>query len=137
MAALKLITFAVTQACSLMSCPSKKAFEVLCGILARQADKAEGRGLVWRSDGNKEPIILADAAFKPCPFSGKSQYGVVAMLYGGPVIVASKKLGRAGSPAPHTETMAINQGARAASWPRTLFYEKKALKTSLTFKTWV
>ena len=115
--------FAVTQVCSLMSTPSKKAFEILCGVLAYQAEKAESRGIVWRSDGNREPIVMADASFKPCPYSGKSQYGVVAVLYGGPVVVVSKKLGHVGLSTPHTETMALNQGARIVAWLRTLFAE--------------
>ena len=115
--------FAVSQCCSLMARPSTEAWEVLCGILAYQKSKAGERGIVFRSDGNTEPIVLCDAAFKPNPYTGKSTYGIVAMIYGGPGVTISKTLNHVGLSTPHVEMMALNQGARVVSWLRNLFLE--------------
>ena len=115
--------FAVSQVCSLMARPSWAAWEVACKILAYQTPVAEKRGIVFRSDGNKEPIILVDAAFKPNPHTGKSQYGIVAMLYGGPIVTISKSLNHVGLSTPHVEMMALNQGARVSAWLRNLHAE--------------
>jgi hypothetical protein len=83
---------AAGQARALMSCPSYKAWEVACNILACQNSVAEKRGIVFRSDGNSNPIIIVDAGFKPNPHTGKSHHGNVLMLYGGPVVSISKAL---------------------------------------------
>jgi hypothetical protein len=58
---------AAGQACALMSCPSYKAREVACNILAYQNSVAEKRGIVFRSDGNSNPIVINDAGFRPEP----------------------------------------------------------------------
>ena len=115
--------YAAGQVCALMSCPSYHAWEVACKLLAYQTPVAEERGICFRSDGNSTPIICVDAAFKPNPYTGKSHYGNVAMLYGGPIISVSKSLNHVGLSTPHVEVMAINQGARVAAWIRTLFSE--------------
>ena len=82
--------FAVSQVCKLMSCPSFKVFELGIQVLAYMY-RVRHRGIVFRSDGNPEPIILSDASFKIDPFSGKTQYGIHVLLYGGPIVVVSKK----------------------------------------------
>jgi hypothetical protein len=92
---------AAGQVCALMSCPSYKAWEVACNILAYQNSVAEKRGIVFRSDGNSNPIIIVDAGFKPNPHTGKSHYGNVVMLYGGPVVSISKALNHVGLSTPH------------------------------------
>jgi hypothetical protein len=115
--------YAAGQVCALMSCPSYHAWEVACKLLAYQTPVAEERGICFRSDGNSTPIICVDAAFKPNPYTGKSHYGNLAMLYGGPIISISKSLNHVGLSTPHVEVMAINQGARVAAWIRTLFSE--------------
>ena len=114
---------AAGQARALMSCPSYKAWEVACNVLACQNSVAEKRGIVFRSDGNSNPIIIVDAGFKPNPHTGKSHYGNVVMLYGGPVVSISKALNHVGLSTPHVEVMAMNQGARVGSWLRNLYFE--------------
>ena len=115
--------YAAGQVCSLMSCPSYHAWEVACTVLAYQTPVAENRGIVFRSDGNIDPIIFADAGFKPNPYTGKSHYGNLVMLYGGPVVSISKSLNHVGLSTPHVEVMAMNQGARVGAWIRQFYTE--------------
>jgi hypothetical protein len=114
--------FAVSQVCKLMSCPSFKVFELGIQVLAYMY-KVRHRGIVFRSDGNPEPIILSDASFKIDPFSGKTQYGTHVLLYGGPIIVVSKKIPHVSLSTPHAELCAMNYAARTGAWLSNIFTE--------------
>lgn len=115
-------SFAVSQICKLMSCPSFKAFEMGIKVLAYMYGVRE-RGIVFRSDGNKEPIIMSDASFKVDPYSGKTQYGIHVLLYGGPIIAVSKKIPHVSLSTPHAELCAMNYAARAGAWLDNMFTE--------------
>ena len=114
--------WAASQVCSVMSCPSRKAFDLAIGVLAFQYSVRE-RGIVFSSDGNEEPILLADASFKIDPHTGKTQYGTLALLYGGPIIAVSKKIPYVALSTPHAELCAMNYAARTAAWLRNFFEE--------------
>ena len=114
--------WAASQVCSLMSCPSWKAWKFAIGVLAYQYSVRK-RGILFSGDGNDEPILLADASFKIDPYTGKTQYGTVAMLYGGPVIAVSKKIPYVALSTPHAELCAMNYAARTAAWLKNLFEE--------------
>jgi hypothetical protein len=114
--------WAASQVCSVMSCPSWKAWHLAIGVLAYQYSVRD-RGIVFRGDGNPEPLMLADASFKIDPHTGKTQYGTLAMLYGGPVIAVSKKIPYVALSTPHAELCAMNYAARTAAWLQNFFEE--------------
>lgn len=114
--------WAASQVCSVMSCPSWKAWHLAIGVLAYQYSVRD-RGIVFRADGNPEPMMLADASFKIDPHTGKTQYGTLALLYGGPVIAVSKKIPYVALSTPHAELCAMNYAARTAAWLRNFFEE--------------
>ena len=114
--------FAVSQLCKLMSCPSYRAFDLGIQILAYMY-RVRKRGIVFRGDGNPEPTVLCDASFKIDPYTGKTQYGIHVLLYGGPIIVVSKKIPHVSLSTPHAELCAMNYGARTAAWLRNVFIE--------------
>jgi hypothetical protein len=74
------------------------------------------RGIVFRGDGNKEPMLLADASFKIDPHTGKTQHGTLALPHGGPVIAVSKRTPYVALSTPHAELCAMNYAARTAAW---------------------
>jgi hypothetical protein len=78
---------------------------------------------VFRADGNAEPIMLADASFKIDPHTGKTQYGTLALVYGGPVIAVSKRIPYVALSTPHAELCAMNYAARTAAWLENVFEE--------------
>jgi hypothetical protein len=114
--------WAASQVCSVMSCPSWKAWNYAIGVLAFQCSVRK-TGIVFSSNGNDEPMMLADASFKIDPHTGKTQYGTLAMLYGGPIIAVSKKMPCVALSTPHAELCAMNYAARTAAWLRNLFEE--------------
>ena len=114
--------WAASQVCSVMSCPSWKAWHLAIGVLAYQYSVRD-RGIVFRADGNVEPMMLADASFKIDPHTGKTQYGTLALLYGGPIIAVSKKIPYVALSTPHAELCAMNYAARTAAWLRNFFEE--------------
>ena len=115
-------SFAVSQVCKLMSCPSFKSFELGIQILAYMYGVRK-RGIVFRQDGNPEPIIMSDASFKVDPFTGKTQYGTHVLLYGGPIVVVSKKIPHVSLSTPHAELCAMNYAARTGAWLHNVFIE--------------
>ena len=114
--------WAASQICSVMSCPSWRAWELGIGVLAYQYS-VKDRGIVFRADGNAEPIMLADASFKIDPHTGKTQYGTLALVYGGPVIAVSKRIPYVALSTPHAELCAMNYAARTAAWLENVFEE--------------
>ena len=114
--------WAASQVCSVMSCPSWKAWNLAIGVLAFQYSVRE-MGIVFSANGNAEPMMLADASFKIDPHTGKTQYGTLALLYGGPVIAVSKKIPYVALSTPHEELCAMNYAARTAAWLRNFFEE--------------
>ena len=114
--------WAASQVCSLMSAPSWKAWNLAIGVLAYQYS-VKDRGIVFRGDGNDEPILLADASFKIDPHTGKTQYGTLALLYGGPVIAVSKRIPYVALSTPHAELCAMNYAARTAAWLENILIE--------------
>jgi len=105
-----------------MSCPSWKAWHLAIGVLAYQYS-ARDRGIVFRGDGNPAPLMMADASFKIGPYTGKTQYGTLALLYGGPVIAVSKKIPYVALSTPHAELCAMNYAARTGAWLQNFFEE--------------
>lgn len=114
--------WAASQICSVMSCPSWKAWHYAIGVLAYQYSVRE-RGIVFSSDGNPEPLLLADASFKIDPHTGKTQYGTLALFYGGPVIAVSKKIPYVALSTPHAELCAMNYAARTGAWLENVLLE--------------
>ena len=108
-------SFTVSQLCKLMSCPSHKCFDHGMQLLAHTCS-VKKRGIVFRGDGNPEPIVTCDASFKVDPRTGKTQHGIHVLLCGGPIVVASKKIPRVSLSTPHAESCAMNHAARAAAW---------------------
>lgn len=115
-------SFAVSQVCKLMSCPSYKCFDRAIQLLAYMYGVRE-RGIVFRGDGNPEPIVMCDASFKIDPYTGKTQYGIHVLLYGGPIIVVSKKIPHVSLSTPHAELCCMNYAARTAAWLSNIFTE--------------
>ena len=115
-------SFAVSQLCKLMSCPSYKCFDRGIQLLAYMYSVRK-RGIVFRGDGNPEPIIMCDASFKVDPYTGKTQYGIHVLLYGGPIVVVSKKIPHVSLSTPHAELCAMNYAARTAAWLSNIFTE--------------
>lgn len=115
-------SFSVSQVCKLMSCPSYKSFELGIQVLAYMYS-VRNRGVVYRSDGNSEPIILSDASFKVDPYTGKTQYETHVLLYGGPIVVVSKKIPHVSLSTPHAELCALNYAARTGAWLQNVFIE--------------
>ena len=114
--------WAASQVCSVMSCPSWKAWDYAIGVLAFQYSVRK-LGIVFSANGNDEPMMLADASFKIDPHTGKTQYGTLALLYGGPAIAVSKKIPYVALSTPHAELCAMNYAARTAAWLRNFFEE--------------
>jgi hypothetical protein len=114
--------WAASKVCSVMSCPSRKAWNLAIGVLAHQHSTRE-MGIVFSSNGNEEPMMLSDASFKIDPHTGKTQCGTLALLCGGPVIAVSKKIPCVALSTPHAELCAMNYAARTAAWPRNFFEE--------------
>jgi hypothetical protein len=82
------------------------------------------RGIVFRGDGNPEPIITCDASFKVDPHAGNAQCGIHVLLHGGPIVSASKKIPHVSSSTPHAaELRAMNYAARAGAWLANVFTE--------------
>jgi hypothetical protein len=115
-------SFAVSQVCKMMSCPSYKCFALGVQLLAYMYSVRK-RGIVFRSDGNPEPIVLSDASFKIDPFTGKTQYGIHVLLFGGPIVVVSKKIPHISLSTPHAELCAMNYAARTSAWLYNVFTE--------------
>ena len=114
--------WAASQVCSVMSCSSWKAWHLAIGVLACQCSVRD-RGIVFRGDGNPAPLMMADASFKIDPYTGKTQCGTLALLYGGPVIAVSKKIPCVALSTPHAELCAMNYAARTEAWLRNFFEE--------------
>ena len=115
-------SFGVSQVCKLMSCPSYKCFDIAIKLLAYMYGVRK-RGIVFRGDGNPEPIIMCDASFKVDPYTGKTQYGIHVLLYGGPIVVVSKKIPHVSLSTPHAELCAMNYAARTGAWLLNVFTE--------------
>jgi hypothetical protein len=114
--------FGISQCCMVMARPTKKAWGYLMHIIAYM-NANKNVGLVFSSKGNREPIAYSDASNKADPTTGKSQYGYVIMMAGGPIVFVSRKLHHVGLNAFHNEYMAMSEASKAIVWVRQLLTE--------------
>ena len=114
--------FGISQCCMLMARPTKKAWTYLMHIIAYM-NVNKNIGLVFSSNGNMTPIAYSDASNKADPTTGRSQYGYVIMMAGGPIVFISRKLHHVGLNAFHNEYMAMAETSKAIVWLRQLLVE--------------
>ena len=114
--------FGISQCCMVMARPTKKAWGYLMHIIAYM-NANKNVGLVFSSKGNMAPIAYSDASNKADPTTGKSQYGYVIMMAGGPIVFVSRKLHHVGHNAFHNEYMAMSEASKAIVWVRQLLVE--------------
>lgn len=85
-----------------MSRPSKEAWKAALHMVAG-IYKHKNRGIMFTSGVQDNPVIVSDASNKPDQQDGLVRYGYFAMMAGGPVAFASKKLAHVGLSAFHNE----------------------------------
>ena len=80
-------------------------------------------GIVFNSDGNREPICFYDSSHNQNGNTFKNQYGFVIYWMGGPVLWASKGHKHPGLSVAEDEYMTLTHAYRQAQWLRNLLDE--------------
>ena len=107
--------YGTSKLCSLMSCPSEKAWK--CGMhMLTWLEQNKSRGIKFTHDHpNPNPIAMSDSSFMSSikqdgvllPHDFKDQYGWVIMWHGGPIAWSSRKHHHVGKSTAQVEYMAM------------------------------
>ena len=119
--------------CSMMRCPSDKAFAAAMHILAYM-EQHSNQGIKYSADGNPYPIVSVDASNKPDGDDGCAIDGHVITMMDGPIVGKSYKHKHNGLSSEQNEYMAITGALRVVVWMRQLFNEIGL--NDLTSKPW-
>jgi hypothetical protein len=119
--------------CSMMGCPSDKAFAAAMHMLAYM-EQHSNQGIKYSADGNPYPIISVDASNKPDGDDGCAIAGHIITMMDGPLVGKSYKHKHNGLSSEQNEYMAITGALRVVVWMRQLFNEIGL--SELTAKPW-
>ena len=112
--------YGCSQLCKLMSAPTDLAWKCGLHLLAYLATRST-RGIRF-SETDSSIISYVDASNKDDPVDGKCQYGF-NILWGGPLITKSSKLGHVGLNSTYNEYMALTHCIKHLAWLRKLMIE--------------
>jgi hypothetical protein len=130
------LKFGISKLCSVMSKPTHIAFQAAMHMISYMGQNMN-RGIIFRADGNKIPVVTCDASNKPDPFDSKCQGAFVTTWYGGPLSVYSKKMKHIGHSAAHNEYMIMASAVKRVVWLRQLISEISVLQEILDHPTLV
>jgi len=114
--------YGLNQLCTVMSSPTEEAWREAMNMIAWMRSQ-KARGILYTSEGNRQPIIFSDAAFNPDPADGLSQFGYCLQYMGASIATCSKKLAHVGLSSFHNEYMGLRHAAAEVVWMRQLMQE--------------
>ena len=114
--------YGVQQLCTVMSRPSKRAWRAAMHMVYYLYGQ-RNQGIMFRSDGNAEPVCFYDSSDKGDPTDQRASGGYCIMLAGGPIAWSSRKHRHVGRSSSHNEYMALASAAQELKHVRDLLKE--------------
>lgn len=114
--------YAVSNFTTVMSKPSEQAWSYAMHVLAWLRDN-RNRGIVFKSDGDAEPMATVDASLDIDLHDGRTRAGHDITMAGGPLTAKCKKLQKVAYSIPGAEYMQMRNAGVDIMWLRILLGE--------------